>query len=113
VTSRKDEAVAVEPAWGGGVVSQSTVAVKGGTDFSATERETEVAGTAGVNRVDGEAAGLGGGLLEDRKGGVALVGHIQLVVFTWIIDLKLQEFVYSSVVWGSVERKKGFLRQNF
>lgn len=55
-------------------------------------------GTAGVDCVDGEAAGLGGGILKDGKGGVALVGHIQLVVFTWIIDLELQEFVYSSVV---------------
>ena len=64
VAGGEDEAVAVEPARLVGVVHHR-MAVKHGADLGGTERQTEVAGGALVHGVDGEAAGLVGGLGEN------------------------------------------------
>ena len=63
MTGRKDEAVAVDPARALGVV-RKRVAIKDRADFSHTERQTEVARGARMNRIDGEPARLIGGLGE-------------------------------------------------
>ena len=70
VAGGEDEAVTVEPARALGVVDEG-VAEKDGADLGGAERETEVTGGAGVDGVDGEAAGLVGGLGQE----VGLQGH--------------------------------------
>ena len=55
MTRGEDKTVAVEPFWSGGVVAHR-VSVENGTDIGSTERESEVAGAAGVDSVNGEAA---------------------------------------------------------
>jgi len=57
VTGAEDEAIAVEPMGIGGVVGEG-LAEENGTDFCATEGETEVTGVAGMNGVHGEATGF-------------------------------------------------------
>jgi hypothetical protein len=64
VAGREDEAVPVDPARAVRIVDQR-VAVKDGADLGAAERQAQMAGGAGVNGVDGEAAGLVGRLGED------------------------------------------------
>lgn len=63
MAGREDKAVAVGPAGGVGVVRER-VAVKHGADLSTAERETEVAGVAFMDGINGEATGLIGGLGE-------------------------------------------------
>ena len=60
VSGREDEAVAVDPSGGGGVVAKE-VAVEHGTDLGGTQREAQVARMAGGDGVHGQAAGFGGG----------------------------------------------------
>jgi hypothetical protein len=58
-------------------VTEAAVAVEGGADFGTTEGQSEVTGTTGVNRINGKATGLCGGVLKNGKGGGLLVGHIE------------------------------------
>lgn len=64
VTCGQDEAVAVEPL-GSGRVEVERLGEKDGTDFGTTEGESEVAGRAGVDGINGEAASFGGGFLQN------------------------------------------------
>ena len=64
VPGGEDEAVAVEPTGLVRIVHQG-MAVEDGADLGGTERQAKVAGRALVHGVDGEAAGLGGGLGEN------------------------------------------------
>lgn len=59
VAAGEDRAVAVDPARTLRIMRQS-VPEEHGADLGAAEREAEVAGRAGADRIDGEAAGLVG-----------------------------------------------------
>ena len=60
VAGRKDEAVAVDPGGGSGVVAEE-VTVEHGADFGGAERQAEVSRVAGGDGIHGEATGFGGG----------------------------------------------------
>ena len=61
MSGREDETVAVEPLGGIRIVAEG-VAVENSANVCGSEREAKVAGAAGVNAIDGEAAGFGSGL---------------------------------------------------
>lgn len=60
MSTGEDESVAVQPFGSCWVETHTAGPIKHGTNFGAAERQAEVAGAAGMNGVDREAAGLGG-----------------------------------------------------
>ena len=75
------EAVAVQPARLVGIVHEG-MAVEHGSDLGAAQREAKVAGGALVHGVDGETAGLGGGLGE--KGSLERPGTGEVRTGRWV-----------------------------
>ena len=66
VTTGKNEAVAVEPAWLSGVYIEQ-FAIKNSADFCAAQGQTHVTGCFVVNGIDGKTSGLVGGLLKNFR----------------------------------------------
>ena len=60
VTAGEHEAVAVEPLGFRRIVAEAASAEENGADLGTSEREAEVAGVAGMDRINRESACLGG-----------------------------------------------------